>query len=208
MRKVIAASTVLLFVSLLASPVLAGGDCCKAAVKDGQGWCDKCKHGEVLGFHLASKKVYDSLAGTPIKDSGMEKSACCAKAIKDSGACAGCKVSFANGKMYHSNYAHDIALGTPITDAKVAEALGKCEGCKSASKSPQGAWCEACKGGVVAGRWYTSKDSFTAAQNAAKVVNNAITAAKQCEECGAAMVTDGTCTHCKLTFKNGEKVKS
>ncbi len=208
MRRMVAFTSFLFVLALVASPVMAGGECCKAAVKDGQGWCEKCKHGEVFGFHLATKKVYDALAGVPISESGMEKSACCAKAIKESGSCSGCKVSFANGRMYRSDMAHDIVLGTPINDAKVAAVLAKCEGCTKASESTEGAWCDACGGGVVCGRWYTTKESFTAAQKAAKVVSRAIAAAKKCEGCGTAMVTDGTCAACKVSFKDGEMIKS
>jgi hypothetical protein len=114
-------------------------------------------------------------------------------------------VSFANGKMYTCNYAYVIAVGTPTSDEKVAAMITKCESCAKASKSAEGGYCDQCGGGIVGGRYYKSKAAYDAAVNARKVVSKAATA--KCEQCGAAIVKDGTCEHCKVTYKNGDPTK-
>ena len=179
-------------------PVLAAG-CpgCDKVTKTGQGFC--CGKGETLGVKLTSQKLFDSLEGKKV-DTTKIKCSGCKEAAAKGGSCDSCKKYFHDGKAYTSKIAVALAKGKPVSAEKAAQ----CAGCKTAHQ--QSTQYTGCGVGFVASRKYKS-DDYKVALAAHKVLAKAVTTAKKCEACAVAMVTDGECAHCNISFKNGEKIK-
>ena len=180
------------------SPAVAG-DCkgCKAVAKKGEGF--HCGKGQIFGVKLASQKLYESLAGKEI-DAANIKCAGCKTAVETSGKCEHCKVAMANGRVYHSMVGHTLAKGMPVTAKKAA----KCGGCKTAHK--ENGFCKHCRVGFVAGRVFAAKKVYEAATKAFETLAKAVETAPKCEVCAVAMVTDGRCDSCDVSFKDGKKI--
>ena len=179
-----------------ASPAVAGG-CkgCTLVAKKGDGFC--CGKGKIYGVELTSKKLYNALAG---REMATDKIRCpgCQAAAKSSGACSHCKVAMADGKMYRSMMSHALAKGTPISEDKMG-----CGGCKTAHKA--GGFCDGCGMGFVASRMFKDKAVYEVASKAYKTLTIAAKAATKCVGCAVAMVTDGKCDPCNVSFKDGKK---
>lgn len=204
-----------LFTALVvaASAATAWADCtCAKDKAAGNGWCSDCKEGYVDGIEIKNKKLYDTLQGTTVSADQVKKSGCgaCEKAYAGNSTCDACHVSFASGKMYKSAHAAHLAAGTRVT-----KDTPMCAACKAAcekeglEKMAQGTgWCDQCKAGFVHGVRYDSKEAFESAKKSYAIVSNAAQASSKCEGCAIAMVTDGECEHCKVSFKNGEMAKT
>ncbi len=176
---------------------MAGG-CkgCDKVAKEGEGFC--CGKGKIFGVELASKKLYTSLAGHKFD---LENVKCpgCKAAAESNGRCDHCNVGASGGKFYHSSIAYALAKGAPVSAKKAA----MCAGCKTAHADD--GFCTGCGVGFVAGRMFKGKEIHGAALAAYKTIGKAVVTAKKCESCAVAMVTDGTCADCKVSFKNGKK---
>lgn len=181
----------------MAAPAQAGG-CkgCQRVAKAGDGFC--CGKGKAFGVELTSRKLYDAIAGKTV-DTDKMKCHGCKKAAKTNGTCSHCKVGVADGKLYHSLIAHKIAVGTPYA----AEKAAKCSSCKSAHE--HNGFCTGCNAGFVAGRLFKTKETYDAALAAHTTIVKAAKASSHCEACAVAMVTDGSCAHCNVSFKDGKK---
>jgi hypothetical protein len=81
----------------------------------------------------------------------------------------------------------------------------ECPGCQKAAKDH--GWCDHCKAGLVGNHKYTDKKVYEEAAAAKVVLVKATEASKKCVPCAVAMVTDGTCAECKITYKDGKPVK-
>lgn len=181
------------------APALAGG-CkgCNKVAKDGQGW--HCNKGQVFSVPLTSKPLYDALAGKGIKKVYMEtKCEGCRTAAMKNGRCEHCNLGGAYRKLYGSPFAHTIALGEPYAADKAA----KCGGCKKAHAN--NGFCTGCSAGFVAGRMFKEKDGYDTALEALKTIMKAVATSQKCAACAVAMVTDGTCTKCNISYKEGKK---
>ncbi len=182
------------------TPALAGACPGCAAIKaKGQGFCVACDKGRMFGVDLTSKKLHDALDGRKIDTAKMKCTGCKAAANDDS-VCSHCNVGMAGGMAYHSRVAHTLAKGKAMSAGKVSG----CTSCKSARKSH--GFCTACDVGFVADRAFKGKKQHDAAADAHKILVKAADKAQKCEPCAVAMVTDGKCKHCKVSFKDGRKV--
>lgn len=185
---------------------------CAAAKASGSGWCADCKMGYAFGQKTRSRSVYDTLQGRLMSEEDMKKCDCaaCKTAYAKDGACEACHVRFVHHTMYSSNVAAALAVGEPV-----GKDTAMCAKCKAAVEknglekmAQQSGWCDGCKAGFVAGRKYATKEAFDAAKKALGLVRSAIEAADHCEGCAVAILTDGKCDDCKVSFKNGEMVKA
>lgn len=185
-------------------PAQAGG-CkgCEKVAKTGSGFC--CGKGAAFGVKLASQKLHDALAGEKVD---LAKNPCpgCRTAGKTDGKCAACKTYAVDGTVYHSPVSHALAKGKPVTDEMIAAFPTKCSACKIAHA--ENGRCTACNVGYVAGRMFEKEEDHAAALAAYKTLEKAASAADKCEACAVAMVTDGTCAKCKVTFKDGKERSS
>ena len=190
-----------LAVAGLVSPAMAG-DCpvCKKVADEGEGFCSDCGKGLAYGVKMASKTLYDALVGVNIKQDKMTCPGCQA-AAKKNGWCDHCNVGLAGGKAYKAPVAYYLAKGKPTTAEKAAH----CGDCKVAFA--KNSFCTGCNAGYVAGRVFKDRPNYDTALNAHKTLRKAAETATKCEQCAVAMVTDGTCEHCNVSFKNGEPIK-
>lgn len=181
-----------------ANPVMAGCKGCDKVAKSGEGFhCDK---GKIYGVELTSKKLFKALEGQKVNKAEL-KCAGCKKAAETNGKCSHCNVSIANGQSFHSNVSYALAMGTPVS----AEKAAACDSCKTAHKD--NGFCTGCSVGFVAGRIFKSEDNYKAAKAAFATLVKAASASTKCAACAVAMVTDGECEHCKVSFKDGKKTE-
>lgn len=198
MRSVCALSVALV---VTASAALAGDCACKAD-KAHDGWCKECKVGYVDGVKITSKKLYAALQGKAV-DADHIKCPGCKAALAKNGTCGHCHIEFAANHAYASPVAYHLAMGKLMTSCS---ADMKCEGCKKAADGECG-WCDHCKAGIVGNRIFTDKTEYEQAVAAHALLVKASETAKHCEGCGVAMVTNGTCEACKVTYKDGKVAK-
>ena len=187
---------------VLATSVNAMAECPTCAKdKLENGWCDHCKVGFFDGIAMKSKKLFDALNGKPVANADEIKCPGCKAAYEENGTCEHCKVEFANHRMYKSECAYRLALGTQKNPANM-----KCSECKS--YIGEHGWCDQCKQGIVGMCAFHDKEAYNKAVEARELIQCAAKAAEKCEGCAVAMVTDGTCDHCKVSFKDGKMVKN
>ena len=196
-RKIMVLGCLLAFAGA-ANPALAGCKGCDKVAKSGEGFC--CGKGKIYGVELSSEKLFKALEGHKVDKAEM-KCPGCKKAAEENGKCSHCNVSIANGQAFHSNVSYALAKGTPVS----AEKAAACGGCKTAHE--ENGFCTGCSVGFVAGRIYASKESYETAKAAYATLVKAASAATHCVECAVAMVTDGKCDHCDVSFKDGKQVK-
>ena len=191
-------TTVLVVSASLAIAATAHAACaCKTAQVD-NGWCADCKVGYVAGLKIQSKKLYGALAGQPVADPATVKCPLCKVAFEKDGTCAHCKVGFVDKTRYGSPVAYRLAQGKAMDSAKI-----KCSGCRA--HAAQHGWCGGCKAGLVGNRAFKDKDTYSEAVKAGETLRTAAKVAQKCEPCAVAMVTDGTCSKCKVSFKDGKR---
>lgn len=172
-------------------------------VKDTTGFEDGS--GILYGVKLVSEKLYNALVGFEINKDKM-RCPSCKTAFEHNGQCEHCRIGIADGKAYRSPVSYRLAKGKVITEELMSSCPKQCGECKKAYT--ENGRCEECKVGFVAGRMYTTDEDYKAAQAAHAVLVRAAKAATMCESCATAMVTDGTCDHCKVKFKDGQMARN
>ncbi len=203
MRRI--AMIVICFVGVAAWTGTAfAGDCkgCAKIKEKGEGFCSHCGSGKIFGVKLASKKLYDALAGDEAGIKKLKESSCtgCNTAAEKDGACKHCGLFVANGRVYRTATAQALARGKPVKE----EHLKSCYNCAKAAK--EDGHCTACDVHFVAHRSYKSKTFHEAALKAYETIKAAVKDAAHCETCAVARVGDGTCKACKVSFKYGKPV--
>ncbi len=162
-------------------------------------WCTACKVGMAFGQKVKSEKLVAALAGHEVKADALKCSGC-KIAFKANGTCKQCKIGYRNDLAFHAPVSFTLANGELIDTGKIA-----CPVCKTNVDKGKG-FCSGCKLGVVAGLMFKDREEFTGASKAEETLAKAIKTAEKCEGCAIAMVSDGTCEQCKVSFKGGEKV--
>jgi len=173
-----------------------GCKCCVDKAKAGTGFC--CGSGLVFGVQTKSKALYEAMAGKKV-DTATWPCGDCKKALAAGGECASCKVYAADGQLYRSPVAASLAKGNLVPEGSSAT---ECSACKDALKD--NGFCDKCGVGFVANRVYASKDDWKAAQKAHTTLTSAAAASAKCDTCAVAMVTDGSCGPCNVSFKDGK----
>jgi len=162
-------------------------------------WCVPCSGGVAFGHQVKSEKLVTALAGHEAKEDGIKCSGC-KTAFKNSADCDHCKLGFRHGFSFHSPVSLALARGD-IVDASTIE----CPRCKTIAEKGKGE-CTGCKVGMVASLMFKDKEDFKSAKKANTILAKAVKTATKCEGCAVAMVSDGTCDGCKISFKEGKKV--
>ena len=185
---------------VLASPLQAGDGCagCKKVSDSGQGFC--CGKGKAYGVDMTSQKLFDALEGHKVESADAIKCGGCKEAVAKDGTCDHCKVGSVANTLYHSMVAYRLAKGAYLS----ADKAPTCDACKVANAD--NGFCSGCSVGFVANRLHKDKESYTAALASFKTLTKASKTAEKCELCAVAMVTDGACDACKVSFKDGNPV--
>lgn len=195
MRNVLTGMAVLL-VAVAATNVYADCTCDVSKVKNG--WCGDHSFGYYDSVQIKSKKLYTALAGSEVEADKMKCDAC-KTALAKNGRCDDHGLGFVDKKEFKSKVAYLLANGVQKDVSKLY-----CTGCKKAVKAGAG-WCDSCNAGMVGNVVHKSKKNYEAAKKARTILVSA--GKSKCETCAVAMVTDGTCESCKITYKDGEKQK-
>lgn len=197
MPKPLLLSSTAALVLVLAAPAYAECETCKLA-QTRDGWCADCKVGYFDGVAIRSKKLYAALAGKPV-DPAKLRCAGCLRAAKQNGWCADCKRGFASRKAYGSKVAQQLARGVARDVSRI-----ECSVCRRAARNH--GWCDTCQVGLVGPRAFKDRQAYSDAVAARKILLAAAKAAEKCPQCAVALITDGTCPACKVSYKNGTKL--
>lgn len=195
MRKLLMGGCILAIGLSWVSPARA--DCICDHAKVYHAWCSDCKVGYFDGVKVSSKKLFEVLDGKYTSSYGMECESC-KKAFDEDSYCDKCKVGYYVYKAYKSKQGYLLSRGKS-TDLKAI----KCETCKKNGEAS--GWCKECNVGMVGCCSFKDKEAYEQGVKARVIVSAA--AGVECEGCAIAMVTDGTCESCKVSFKDGKKVE-
>lgn len=129
----------------------------------------------------------------------------CALERQRSGWCEACRVGYVAGTPIHSQVLYDAldAHGHEVDAASLA-----CASCRAAARSD--GFCETHARGFVDRRAYLSRLAYHVARGEPEAVpdelerlSEALRVAARCELCAAALVIDGTCPTCRLSYRDG-----
>ncbi len=112
------------------------------------------------------------------------------------------KCKMADSRIYSSPVAYALAKGIPTSKEMVAHCPKRCDGCKVAFKDSK--CCDTCKVGFVGDRMFENEEDHRVALAAYQTLEKANFVAEGiCEDCAVAMVNDGRCDKCNVSFKDG-----
>jgi len=157
--------------------------CSAAMLVDG--WCEQHSEGRVAGLSVSSAHLFETLDphGHVI---AHESVTCptCVSAIGSHGYCDACHIGWRGGLAYMTRLTWLLASGSRTSPAD------------DVAHSPE-------VGGVV-GNVRIADDAILAeAQRAFSVLRSAVEMCDRCELCACAMVYDGTCPDCNITYLGG-----
>jgi hypothetical protein len=129
----------------------------------------------------------------------------CALERQRNGWCAACRVGYVAELTIRSQVLYD-ALDPHGHDVDVPSLA--CAACRAAAASD--GFCTQHARGFVGGRAYLSRLAYhlarsepEAVQDELALLEKALDTLGRCELCAAAMVLDGTCPTCRLSYQNG-----
>lgn len=183
---------------LLVTTAARAEECTCDAAKLRGGWCGHCEAGYVAGIRLAARPLYDALQGERVEAARITCEGC-KTALKTAGACEHCHLAFARDHKYTSVMAQRLARGEPQDPAAI-----QCAACRT--NAERYGWCDKCNVGMVQRLAFRDKEHYEQARRAYETLAKAAKLADKCSPCAVAMVTDGTCRKCEITYKDGKKV--
>ncbi len=194
-------AALLLTVLSCPEPSFDDAECRCAEAKMKHQWCAACKVGYVAGVRIESKLLHEEIDahGHDI-DPKLMKCSSCQKALETDGFCERCTMGFVKKQAYMSRLTYFIAKGETKDVEKIA-----CPQCRKNAQSP--GWCDACGLGMVGNVALQEKSDFEQAAKAFDVFQEAVRTLKRCEFCAIAMVIDGRCPTCKVTYRNGARLE-
>jgi hypothetical protein len=191
-------SFVLVAAALLAVVAAARAECTCAVARLANGWCDECGVGYVGSAKIPSKLLYEELDphGHPF-DPAKLRCETCRTAIEEDGFCELHRRGFVGGQAYLTPLAWRLARGTHLDPVAL-----ECPVCRENARSH--GWCDACERGMVGHVAIDRRADYEAVAAEYEILLEAIDRASTCEACAVAMVFDGTCPRCGLTYRDGE----
>ena len=164
------------------------------------GWCSTCETGYLAGVRINSEFLFEVLDahGHNIDPSAI-RCAICKEARKSNSFCDACRRGWIDNKVYMSRLTYHLTKG----EARALSDI-KCAICKEGAA--RGGWCEKCRVGMVGNVAIKDKTDFDHAVEAYRRLLVAVRLSSRCEMCAVALMSDGRCTKCKKTYKNGEVV--
>lgn len=199
-RAILAAWLVVMPLAVEAAP--APESCTCAAAKTTHGWCEAHALGYVAAVEVRSRLLYDALdAHGHTLDLDTFQCASCKKAIASDGFCEEHRVGFVDRQGYFSRLTYELARGENRDPSSIS-----CRACRKNSGSL--GWCEKHGVGMVGSVAIKDRQAYDHAAKAVDILETANQAAKRCEHCAVAMVTDTQCPVCRITYKDGKPIPS
>jgi len=157
--------------------------CSAAMLVDG--WCERHAAGRVAGLSVPSAQLFETLDphGHVIAHESVTCPTCVA-AIRSDGYCNPCHIGWRDGLAYMTRLTWLLAGGTRTS---AADGLPEFPAV----------------GGVVGNVRIADDATLTEALQAFEVLRSAVEMCDRCEVCACAMVYDGTCPDCNITYFAG-----
>ena len=186
---------------LLAPPLIADEVCMCADARLVNGWCAAHEVGYVAGLEIRSADLFEALDAHGHQfDPDRLGCARCRDAYPE-GYCEEHHRGFIDGLTYFSTLTYHLAKGRAKSSAEIT-----CPVCRNHSESH--GWCSKCEVGMVGNVEIRNRKDFQIASEEYDKLLEARQTAVRCEMCAVAMIYDGTCPSCKITYKDGEPVKA
>lgn len=190
----------LLLVPLAAEAAPAPEPCTCAAARTTHGWCETHARGYVAAVEIRSTLLYHALdAHGHDLDLNTVQCAVCQKAIASDGFCEEHRVGFVGRQAYFSRLTYELARGENRDPSSIS-----CRACRRNSGSL--GWCEKHGVGMVGSVAVKDRQAYGHAAKAVDILEAANQAARHCEHCAVAMVTDTQCPVHRITYKDGRAV--
>ena len=156
----------------------------------------------ILAYRISMQRTPD--AGAVVSAAGCT----CALERTRNGWCESCGVGWVDQTMVRSKLVYEtLDLHGHDIDARSLP----CERCREAVETD--GFCEKCGRGFLGGRAYLSSLSYHLARGERAVVEDdlrllalALETVERCELCAAAMVIDGNCPKCRVSYRDRNKV--
>jgi len=175
--------------------------CTCATVRAVNGWCDVHQFGWVGGVKVTSRWLYDAAdAHGHQVDPTTFPCPDCQRAIAIDGFCPAHRIGFVNKLAYFSRLTYELARGEVRRTPSIP-----CAACRKNAEAF--GWCARDKVGMVGEVAFKSRADYDEAVKALQVFIIANDAARRCERCAVAILTDTTCPVCRIAYKNGRAVE-
>ncbi len=164
------------------------------------GWCEIHRVGRVAGVEIRSETVYEAIDahGHVIRPEYI-RCPTCREARETDGFCDEHRTGFVGGLAYLSTLTYELARGETRELSGIA-----CPVCRKNAESR--GWCPGCGVGMLGSVEIRDPEAFRAASRAHDTLLRALETIERCELCAAAMVADGRCPVCKISYRDGEPV--
>jgi hypothetical protein len=176
-------------------------DCSCAKAKIEGGWCDKCKAGYLAGVRIESSDLFEALdAHGHDVDPASIRCPSCRAALDSDGYCEKCHFGFVQKKAYLSRLTYLIAKGEAKKPNQIV-----CDVCRK--NAEHHGWCERCGVGMVSNVSHRDRRLYDQLIKEYERLLAAVEMQKKCVWCSIAMMTDGRCPDCKITYKDGRRAE-
>ncbi len=174
---------------------------CAEAERSG-GWCSACDVGYVGSLRLTSKLLYDEVDAHG-HDFDPAKLSCetCRAALASDGYCERHRRGFVAGRAYVTFLAYHLAQGGRVEPAELG-----CTACRQNARSF--GWCQACGQGMIGHVAVKDREVYERLAVDYEILIRANERSATCESCAAAMVLDGTCGRCNVSYRGGKPAPS
>ncbi|MCH8244009.1 MAG: hypothetical protein IH897_15575 [Planctomycetes bacterium] len=191
--------TLLLLMATWSPPVQQAICTCDAAKMKG-GWCERCNVGHIASVRIESADLFEWLDahGHHIDPDRIECELC-QEAIATDGFCERCRMGYVGKEAFLSRLTYHVAKGRPRSLAKI-----QCSTCRK--NAGRFGWCDRCKVGMVGNVAIRDREDYGRAVDAFRILLAAVRAARKCESCALAIVSNTTCRACKITYSNGNPI--
>ncbi len=203
-----AAVAILVAVSL----VPGSSQCSCPSARGGNGWCQPCGIGYLASLPVRSKDIFDIVHphGHHANQATLTCVAC-RKAVLDDGFCERSGIGFVDNEAYFSKLAYYVAKGRPIDvdeiDCAVCTKLvGHYRHPKPENQAETPGWCESCMAGYFGNFVYCDREEFEAASAEFQLLLRAVETTKRCQSCATAMLCEGRCPECNISYHLGRPV--
>ena len=190
---------ILVFAVAVGGAILAQCTCNEATRHNG--WCDVHGVGYVAGVKITSGAVFHALDahGHHVPSERLHCDTCLEAHDAGNGFCETHRIGWVDSQAYLSPLTYYLARGRPVDPAGI-----DCPICGKNAESH--GWCASCNVGHVGHVVIEDRKEFEELERVLRILHTANETALRCETCAAVMILDGTCSKCKITYKDGKKV--
>lgn len=201
MRTMVGVLSILVVASFVGANGALADPCSCDDAKRHNGWCVAHEVGYVAGVKITSEAVFEALDahGHQVDRARLGCDRCRENYDRGNGYCEEHKIGFVDGVAYLSALNYFLARGE-LTDPAGIE----CPICKRNAASH--GWCDRCNVGRVGDVVIVDRAEFEEIERALRILHAANETVARCETCAVAMILNGTCTRCKITYRDGERI--